>query len=61
MRAVLQRVKKCRVTVSGEIAGEIGAGILALLGIGPEDSVEDVSTWRKKPSTCEYSRTKPAK
>ncbi len=42
MRAVLQRVKKCRVTVSGEISGEIGAGILIFLGVGPEDSDEDV-------------------
>jgi D-tyrosyl-tRNA(Tyr) deacylase len=42
MRVVLQRVKKCRVTVSGEISGEIGVGILAFLGVGPNDSDEDV-------------------
>ncbi len=42
MRVVLQRVKRCRVTVSGEISGEIGAGILTFLGVGPEDSNEDV-------------------
>lgn len=41
MRAVLQRVKKCQVTVSGKSSGKIGAGILVLLGVGPEDSEED--------------------
>ena len=42
MRVVLQRVKKCRVTVSGEISGEIGVGILTFLGVGAKDSDEDV-------------------
>ncbi len=42
MRVVLQRVKKCRVTVSEKISGEIGEGILTFLGVGPEDSDEDV-------------------
>lgn len=42
MRAVLQRVKCCRVTISEEVSGEIGPGILTLLGVGPDDSLEDV-------------------
>lgn len=42
MRAVLQRVKKCRVTVAGEVVGEIGDGVLILLGVSAEDSPEDV-------------------
>ena len=42
MRAVLQRVKKCRVTVSQEVSGEIGPGILTFLGVCPDDSREDV-------------------
>jgi D-tyrosyl-tRNA(Tyr) deacylase len=38
MRAVVQRVKRARVTVSGEIAGEIGQGLLVLLGVGQDDT-----------------------
>src|SRR5688572_29458505 len=37
MRAVVQRVERAKVTVSGRIVGEIGAGALILLGISPED------------------------
>ena len=37
MRAVLQRVSRAKVTVDGEITGEIGKGILVLLGVGTED------------------------
>lgn len=37
MRAVIQRVKRAKVTVAGEIAGEIGVGLLVLLGVGRGD------------------------
>ncbi|HEY6347945.1 MAG TPA: D-aminoacyl-tRNA deacylase [Candidatus Angelobacter sp.] len=37
MRAVVQRVSRCRVTVAGETIGEIGAGVLVLLGVGKAD------------------------
>jgi len=37
MRAVIQRVKQAKVTVAGEITGEIGTGLLVLLGVGRED------------------------
>jgi D-tyrosyl-tRNA(Tyr) deacylase len=37
MRAVVQRVSRARVTVGGEVVGEIGAGLLVLLGIAQED------------------------
>ena len=37
MRAVIQRVKRAKVTVAGEITGEIGVGLLVLLGVGRED------------------------
>jgi D-tyrosyl-tRNA(Tyr) deacylase len=37
MRAVIQRVKRAKVTVAGEIAGEIGSGLLVLLGVGKGD------------------------
>ena len=38
MRAVVQRVKQARVTVVGETAGEIGPGLLVLLGVGQNDN-----------------------
>ena len=38
MRAVLQRVSRARVTVDGETTGEIGKGILVLLGVSREDT-----------------------
>jgi D-tyrosyl-tRNA(Tyr) deacylase len=38
MRAVVQRVKRARVTVSGDTAGEIGEGLLVLLGVAHSDS-----------------------
>lgn len=41
MRAVIQRVSRARVTVEGEITGEIGRGILILLGVSREDSEKD--------------------
>src|SRR5579862_1643129 len=41
MRAVVQRVTRARVTVNGNVAGEIGLGLLVLLGIGREDREAD--------------------
>ena len=38
MRAVVQRVARCRVTVNGEVTGEIGAGLLVLLGVAQNDT-----------------------
>ena len=38
MRAVVQRVSRARVTVKGETAGEIGLGLLVLLGVGAADT-----------------------
>ena len=38
MRAVLQRVSRARVTVEGRITGEIGAGLMVLLGVGRDDN-----------------------
>jgi D-aminoacyl-tRNA deacylase len=40
MRAVVQRVREARVRVDGNIAGEIGAGLLVLLGVGRNDTAE---------------------
>jgi D-tyrosyl-tRNA(Tyr) deacylase len=38
MRAVVQRVSRARVTVEGRVTGEIGAGMMILLGVGREDT-----------------------
>ena len=38
MKAVLQRVSRARVTVDGEVTGEIAKGILVLLGVGASDT-----------------------
>lgn len=43
MRLVLQRVSSARVTVGGETAGEIGAGLLVLLGVADGDTAEDAA------------------
>jgi D-aminoacyl-tRNA deacylase len=43
MRAVLQRVLGASVTVDGEVVGEIGAGILALVGVAVGDSETDAA------------------
>ena len=37
MRALLQRSSDARVRVDGEIVGEIGPGLVVLLGVGPDD------------------------
>jgi D-aminoacyl-tRNA deacylase len=41
MRAVVQRVSRARVRVAGEVAGDIGPGLLVLLGVGNEDTFAD--------------------
>ena len=41
MRIVIQRVKAARVTVDGEVTGEIGEGLLVFLGIARTDTEKD--------------------
>jgi len=43
MRALVQRVKYARVKVDDETVGEIGAGLLILLGIGLEDTEKEAA------------------
>ncbi len=38
MRAIVQRVSRAKVTVNGETTGEIGLGLLVLLGVGAGDT-----------------------
>lgn len=48
MRAVIQRVRRARVTVDGKVVGEIGAGVVVLLGIGKGDSNENAQYLAEK-------------
>lgn len=48
MRAVIQRVTESSVKVEGEIVGEIGPGLMVLLGIEEDDSEKEVTTLVKK-------------
>ena len=41
MRAVVQRVTRASVTIDGEIVGEIGNGLVVLLGIARDDTKDD--------------------
>jgi D-aminoacyl-tRNA deacylase len=43
VRAVIQRVSRAKVTVGEEITGEIGPGLLVLLGVGGEDTEADAA------------------
>jgi D-tyrosyl-tRNA(Tyr) deacylase len=41
MRAVVQRVSRAKVTVNGDVTGEIGAGLVVLLGVAQQDTEAD--------------------
>ena len=43
MRAVIQRVKSASVYVDGRLSGEIGNGLLVLIGVGKGDGENDIS------------------
>ncbi len=42
MIAVIQRVSEASVTIEGKVTGEIGKGLMMLLGIAHEDTKEDI-------------------
>jgi len=48
MRAVVQRVKRAKVTVNGTVTGEIGVGLLVLLGVAQSDSETDADYLAEK-------------
>ncbi|SRR5258706_2397628 len=48
MRAVVQRVSRAKVTVGTEVTGEIGAGLMILLGVGREDTAAVASALAEK-------------
>jgi D-tyrosyl-tRNA(Tyr) deacylase len=43
MRALIQRVARCAVTVDGSVTGSIGPGLLILLGVRSADSAVDAA------------------
>jgi D-tyrosyl-tRNA(Tyr) deacylase len=48
MRALLQRVSRARVTVDGKCVGEIGPGLLVLLGIHRTDTAHEAAWLARK-------------
>src|SRR5213593_130995 len=48
MRAVVQRVTRASVTVDGKIVGEIGNGLVVLLGIARDDTKLDAAYLAEK-------------
>ena len=48
MKVLIQRVKRASVTIDGELFSSINQGILALVGIEKEDTLEQVQKSAKK-------------
>jgi D-tyrosyl-tRNA(Tyr) deacylase len=48
MRAILQRVTKSKVTVEDRVTGEIGRGLMILLGVGAGDTETEVELLANK-------------
>lgn len=48
MRAVVQRVAKAKVTVDEQVTGEIGCGLLVLLGVAQTDTEQDADYLAEK-------------
>ena len=48
MRAVLQRVREARVRVDGQVVGEIGEGLLVLVGVTHTDTAVEAAAVARK-------------
>ena len=62
MRALLQRVSEASVSVSDEVVGSCGAGLLVLLGVGHDDTEENArllwdKIWRLRIFSDEQGKT----
>lgn len=51
MRAVVQRVSRAKVTVEGRVTGEIGRGLVVLVGVGKNDDEKHAVYLAEKIST----------
>ena len=51
MRAVVQRVSRARVTVEGQVTGEIASGLMILLAVGKADTCEVARAFAEKAAT----------
>jgi D-tyrosyl-tRNA(Tyr) deacylase len=56
MRAVIQRVTRARVTADGEPTGEIGAGLVVLLGVTHDDTADQARRMAAKIHTLRVLR-----
>jgi D-aminoacyl-tRNA deacylase len=56
MRAVVQRVERAEVRVDGHVVGEIGVGLLVLVGVTHTDSVPDAARLAAKVHTLRILR-----
>ena len=57
MRAVVQKVTHSSVTVDGEITGEIGQGLMVLLGVTHDDTETDAKYMAEKMCFFDKVRT----
>ena len=48
MRVLLQRVTRAGVSVGGEVRGSVGPGLMALVGVGPDDTADVARTLADK-------------
>ncbi|MBC7448726.1 MAG: D-tyrosyl-tRNA(Tyr) deacylase [Hymenobacteraceae bacterium] len=48
MRFVVQRVREASVTIGGAVRGQIGPGLLVLVGIAPTDTAADAQRLARK-------------
>ncbi len=58
MRFVIQRVMHSKVTINGEVRGQIGKGFMVLIGVGEEDTVEIADKMIHKMVICVFSKMK---
>jgi len=56
MRALIQRVKRCTVSLADGSRSEIGGGMLVFLGVGQNDSHEDAANLAGRCSTLRMFR-----
>ena len=61
MRTIIQRVKEAKVSVGERVVGEIGKGIVILLGIGKDDREEDAKYLADKISSLRIFEDKKNK